>query len=258
MSTLITSANPHDSSSAHSNVAIKIDDHIWKDAIKSEEPIGRFSSAALPLFENTKNIIDENGNTEVQLLTEGKIGKKLLDIIANTAKGDRIDMVMFNLSDRKTIRAFLQAHKRGVEIRLILDPNKDSFGYKKTGVPNRPVAAELKKHSSCKIKIRWYKTHGEQCHSKFMITKTKDGYSMIIGSANFTKKNIGDYNLETDAFIRSSSKIKAFEDAYGYINRIWNNENGTTYTVDYDAFEKTPLYKYLLYRLMEVTGLSSF
>src|SRR5690606_1456482 len=80
---------------------------------------------------------------EVAFLTEAAIGKHLLNAIGTTRKGDAIRIAMFYLSDRKVFEALLAAARRGVIVRLILDPNRDAFGRQKDGVPNRPVANEL-------------------------------------------------------------------------------------------------------------------
>ena len=61
---------------------------------------------------------------------------------------------MFYLSNRDIVKSLLDASQRGVDVKLILDPNKDAFGMEKDGVPNRPVAHELVKKSKGKIQIR--------------------------------------------------------------------------------------------------------
>ena len=51
------------------------------------------------------------------------------------------------------------------------------------------------------------------------------------------RRNIGDYNLETDLKIvakNDSSLVKHIED---YFNQIWNNEDGT-FTTDYETYQR--------------------
>ena len=67
------------------------------------------------------------------------------------------------------IQALIAAAKRGVAVRVILDPNKDAFGRTKNGIPNRSVATELAAASDGAIKVRWFRTHGEQFHSKLVV-----------------------------------------------------------------------------------------
>lgn len=256
MVSLITSANPHDASGYHGNSALTVEDGVWKDIIKSETAVAKFSGKSISL--PAEKISDASGEVEAQILTEEKVRKKLLDILAETVAGDKVDMAMFYLADRKIIKALLAASAKGAEIRLLLDPNKDAFGFKKNGVPNRPAAAELIKKSKGKIKIRWCDTNGEQCHSKMVLVKNKNGYHLMLGSANLTRRNIGDYNLETEALVKSDSLIPAVADAYDYFNRAWNNEGGKTYSADYDKYKNESSVSYFIYMAREISGMSSF
>jgi len=94
----------------------------------------------------------------VQFLTEMKIKDGLINELDNTVEGDSIEVMMFYISNRDVVRALLDASERGVEVKLVLDPNKDSFGREKDGVPNRPVAHELVDKSKGKIQNIMIKT----------------------------------------------------------------------------------------------------
>lgn len=256
MATLITSANPHDGSSAHSNSAVKVRDFVWNDAIRSEIAAAKFSGNYFK--SKISGVSDEVGSVKVKLLTEKKISDSLVSMINGLAKGDSIDMAMFYLSDRKIIKALKLADKNEVKIRIILDPNKDAFGREKNGVPNRPVADELLKNTKGNTKIRWCDTHGEQCHSKMTLIKNSSGYHLLLGSANLTKRNIGNYNLETDILVESDKKIGAIKRAYDFFDETWENKNGRIYTADYKKYKDESLYKKVIYQWMERTGMSSF
>lgn len=258
MATLVTSANPHDASSAHSNVAVKVEGDIWKDAVESEKAVLRFSGKEENIFNDLKDVQSNSGDVLVQLLTEGKIRDKVVDLINETKKGDSVDMVMFYLSDRRVVRSIKSAMDRGVLVRLVLDPNKDAFGREKNGVPNRPVAHELRKSGGDNYSMKWCSTHGEQCHSKLVLINSGGKYSMILGSANLTRRNIGDLNLETNILVSADTKIKSIADAYEYMDTIWNNEGGRLYTEEYEKYGESSLYKTILYRIMETLGTSSF
>ena len=253
---LVASANPHDGSSAHSNTAMKVRDFLWRDAVKSEEAAGRLSGNNFAI--NTSDITDERGDIKIRLLTEKKIRNRLVSLINESVEGDSIDMAMFYLSDRKVVEALKRADKNGVNVRLALDPNKDAFGREKNGIPNRPVAAELIKNSKGNTQIRWCDTHGEQCHSKMTLIKNSSGYHLLLGSANLTKRNIGNYNLETDILAESGKKIPAIARAYEFFNETWENRSGRIYTADYEKYKDESIYKTLLYHWMERTGMSSF
>ncbi len=118
--------------------------------------------------------------------------------IGSTDVGDTIDVAMFYLSERDVIRALIAAAKRGVAVRVILDPNKDAFGRTKNGIPNRSVATELGAAADGAIKVRWFRTHGEQFHSKLVAIRTDKEFWFTLGSANLTRRNIDDFNLEAN------------------------------------------------------------
>lgn len=260
LSVLVTSANPHDGSSAHTNIALKIDDFLWKDVIKSEREVANFSGVTFlePDSDFLDSIVDIKGNVSVQLITEKKIQEKVVESIDRLTQGDSFDMAMFYLSDRKVIRALKRADKRGAAIRILLDPNKDAFGRKKNGVPNRSVARELLKNSEGNTKIRWCNTLGEQCHSKLLLIKTEEGYTTIQGSANLTRRNIGNYNLETNIILKSDELVEGVRSAYTYFNTVWENDPDRTYSLEYASYKDESLLKVFLYHFMERVGTSSF
>lgn len=263
-SVLVTSANPHDGSSAHSNSALKVDEFVWKDVLESEKAVFEFSGAdfinppqeLLDLIKENQK--DENIKTkiEVQLLTEKAIRDSLLESINDLEKGDKLDMAMFYLADRKVVKALKNASQRGVKIRLFLDASKDAFGRKKNGMPNRQVASELRKFSDGEIEIRWCHTHGEQCHSKMTLMKSKRGYEMFIGSANLTKRNLDNLNLETNLRVFSSEQVEAIDDAEQFFNLTFENEDDKIYSVDYDYYADESWFMKVRYRIKEFLGTS--
>lgn len=254
---LVTSGNPHDASSRHSNIALLIKGDISKDIIETELAVAQFSGYKNTMIEYNPILNFNSGDISVQVLTEGKIRDNLIDDINSLEKGDSIDLAMFYLSDRKIINPILAAAERDVEIRIILDPNKDAFAREKNGIPNRQVAYELIKKSNGKIKIRWYDTKGEQFHTKMIIIKKGDKIIVYIGSANYTKRNIGDLNLETDIKLTASKEKNISKEIESYFDMLWNNENDN-YTIDFSQYEDPSKMKYLLYRFQEASGFSSF
>ncbi|MDC5637421.1 phospholipase D-like domain-containing protein, partial [Acinetobacter baumannii] len=136
---LVTSMNPHDGSSRHSNVALTVKGMTAIDLLKTEQAVGMMSKANIP-FVVIKDVEAAKTQPQVQVLTEKAIYDATLDLIDNARKaGTEIDIVMFYLSERKIIKALIAAHERGVKVRVLLDPNKDAFGRTKNGIPNRPV-----------------------------------------------------------------------------------------------------------------------
>jgi len=259
VATLIISANPHDGSSAHGNIAVKVSGSLYQDVILSEQAVAKFSRIELPTLSTAyASPAREGTDAEVILLTEGAIKERLVTSLKKLTGEDSVDMAMFYLSERDVVRELIAAAKRGIKVRLILDPNKDAFGHKKNGVPNRPVAEEIVAASRGNAEVRWCDTHGEQCHAKLTLMRSTTGYEMIAGSANLTRRNINNYNLEMNVSVKSAEKIKAIADAYEYFETLWQNKGGNIYTADYAVYRDDAMYKELMYRVMEFTGLSSF
>ncbi|WP_242967775.1 phospholipase D family protein [Tepidibacter mesophilus] len=258
-SAIISSSNPHDASCYHSNIAFKVKGDIIDDLIQSELAVARFSGSE---FKDLKlkyrgDIKEPLEATRLALITEGKIRKNLQEEIENTKVYDKITMGMFYLSDRFIVEELIRAANRGVDVKLVLDSNKDAFGIEKNGIPNRPVSAELVKKTNGKIKIRWYQTHGEQYHAKLAFIEKDDQTIIIGGSANLTKRNIGDHNLETDIKIEVKNDNKLALEIGQYFDRIWQNKDGH-YTVDFSEFKEDGFLRNIIYRIQEFTGLGTF
>lgn len=259
MVTLVTSANPHNASSFHSNVALVITGHIWQDLYTTENAVAKLGGQQLSSVPNHQAVdLADSEKVKVKLITEKKIKDRMVDLIDHTQPNDEIKIAMFYLSERKIIKSLIKAAKRQVGIKLILDPNKDAFGYEKNGIPNRVVAHELVKKSRGRIKIKWYATHGEQFHTKMVVVNKQNRTSLVLGSANLTRRNIGNYNLETDIMVSGESQFEVMKKVNNYFNLLWNNEDNKLFTQDYAIFADRSIWKYLWYRLQEFTGFCSF
>lgn len=253
---LVTSANPHDASAFHSNIGFKLNGPILGDLLETEKAVAGFSGFEFPDLRSPSMAL-ETTEVQAQVLTEGKIQQRLLDII-DTAESDQTLWIgQFYISDRKTIQALKNAAHRGVEIRMILDPNRDAFGMRKIGIPNRPVATELVRHSPDQIHVRWYNTQGEQYHSKLIFLSGGQEIQVLGGSANFTSRNIQDKNLETCIRILAPADHEFSQEVHRYFLRLWENQEGQ-YTLDYAEFGHSSFPKRLLYRFQEWSGFSTF
>jgi phosphatidylserine/phosphatidylglycerophosphate/cardiolipin synthase-like enzyme len=198
---------------------------------------------------------DQSGTT-VQVITEGKIKDAVLSMLDSAGPGQRIDLMMFYLSDRKVIAALKLAHQRGARLRLLLDPNKAAFGREKNGIPNRPVGYEL---DSFGIPVRWCSTQGEQCHAKMLLIHNDSGDSvMITGSANFTRRNLTDFNLETDVVVSGHSKDPVIIDSRRYFDDAWDNADGRVYSLPIEHYKEPSWWQSFLYRFTEGSGISSY
>ena len=252
--TIVTSANPHDGSSRHSNVALLVNGAIATDVLKSEQPVAQMSSGDTPFVVFGK-LPENKANPQVQVLTEQAIYEAVLKLIDSAKANDQIDLAMFYLSERKIVKGLIEAKERGVKLRILLDPNKDAFGRQKNGIPNRQVASEL---HDAGVDVRWCNTQGEQCHSKMIVKRNAQSAELILGSANFTARNLKNYNLETDLRVIGAPQQQVFIDVDQYFNTAWSNLNGRNMSVDYSKFADESKFKYGVYRFMEWSGLSTF
>ncbi len=150
---LVMSANPHDASSAHGNAGLFVRGGVCRDLIRAEGSVLRLSGSTIDLgswippyaaaSERTLNDSKASSGTTARVLTEGKIRDGILEALGQADAGSAIDIAMFYLSERRILGALADAAGRGVSVRLLLDPNRDAFGYEKNGIPNRPAAEEL-------------------------------------------------------------------------------------------------------------------
>ncbi|MBX2882146.1 MAG: phospholipase [Granulosicoccus sp.] len=256
---LVTSANPHDGSSAHRNVALLFDGDAVIDLLGAENAVLKLSGAEPVVPPESRKDADQIESiadaSTVQVVTEQRIKEAALEQLEVMPAGSRVDLLMFYLSDRDVVEALVHAHKRGVNVRVILDVNRDAFGREKNGVPNRPVAHELHKAG---IPVRWCDTQGEQCHAKTLFTQTAGETTLLLGSANYTRRNLDNFNLESNVLLKGSSRTPALTAAAAYFDTQWNNSDGRSYTVDYSVHRDESLVRRWLYRSMEATGLSTF
>lgn len=253
---MVTSANPHDGSSAHSNIAVVFEGEAAMDLLLSELAVAAFSGHPLDLSVPVAAPGAEPGPATLQVVTEASIERALVEALNLAGSGDEVDVVMFYLSDRDVVRALCAAHRRGARLRIVLDPSKDAFGRQKSGIPNRQTGRDL---NAAGVPLRWYRTRGEQCHSKMLLVRYGCGEARLIaGSANFTRRNLGNYNLETNVVVSGPVSAPALAAAREYVDDIWLNRDGRVCTVDYRHYRDRSPVKRWKYLLMEWTGISTF
>lgn len=255
---LVTSANPHDASSLHSNQALQFSGQAARDLLATEWAVARFSGAAAafdpPQAPPAAEASDDS--PALRVVTESRIREAALGMIDSAEPGEHLDLAMFYLAHRKLLHALIAAHERGVKLRVLLDPNKGAFGRQGIGVPNRQVGMELTRAG---VPVRWCNTDGEQCHNKSLLRWGGErGAELLAGSANFTRRNLDNFNLETNVQVRSLISTPALAAARGSFEARWHNENGKLHSVDYEVYADHSRWRYGLYRFMEATGISTF
>ena len=261
---MITSANPHNASSSFANYSVTVKGDLAKyiymvireDVIhskkldmvdwsnKSKDYQESFLTEILPPIlpsDINAHSLSTSRQVAVSFITESRIRDKIIEMLSSAEDEDEVRIQMFYLSEFKVIDAIIDTAKRLKKpVRIILDANKNAFGSKKDGTPNRQVAAHLmqkKKELGLNLQIRWYDTGLEQNHAKIMsITNTdaqKPKYELMNGSANWTGKNLKDINLEANVCVKGSEKVVSkFNRLF---DLLWNNSDGMVYTVPYQG-----------------------
>lgn len=254
-SLLVTTANPHSASSAHWNVALRVDGAGTALACEAESAILKMAGVDVQLPVSGLPPSRKEGNT-LELLTEKKIEERALVLLNGAGKGARIDLGMFYLSDHAIIKAIINARKRGCNVHIILDPNKDAFGRIKKGIPNRQSAVRLVKAA---IPLRWAGTHGEQFHVKMLyVEQPGDRAAVLLGSCNYTRRNLDNYNAECDMAFTAPKTDEVMNRCRNTFDRWWSNPDGHIYTTDYGTYADPSLWRRTKAWLMETTGMSSF
>lgn len=254
---LVTSGNPHDASSRHSNIAVRFGGEAAIDLLHTERAVAELSGGTQVSFpDRVEARADAETEVRLRILTESRIRDAALEMIDAAEAGDRLDLLMFYLSHRGIVRALRDAHERGAELRVLLDPNRDAFGREKRGIPNRQVALEL---HAAGVPVRWCNTSGEQCHGKMLLHLSGNGEATLLaGSANFTRRNLDNFNLETNVQVRADAAAPVIADATRFFDARWHNEPDRFHSVPYSKYADASRLRYWRYRLMEATGLSSF
>ena len=263
---MVGSANPQDAQGLWSNVAVRLAGEPLDVLLASELALARasgwrgdaaqFSAAATP---GASTAVPVGPTARVQALTEGAISEALLAQLDAAGRGDTIDVAAFKLADRGVIRALLAAAGRGASVRVLLDPGEDEQ-VTTGGIPNQPMASELESRSDGAVRVRWYRTHGERFHSTLVMVYGQERLWFMAGSANLTRRSLGDYNLEADAAVEVARSAALAAQLLGYFDTLWSNRAalGIEYSSDFAVFANPSQADYWLTRVMEASGASAF
>lgn len=277
---IIGSFNPSDASTLNSNIAVKVSgpvaDYVARSeleiaqwsALKPENLFGKRFELEDAIRRMDKALLSNNDfnqfksrKTGVRFISEGATNKVLLDLFNSSDKGTEIDIAMFYLSDRKMIKALKSAAKRGVKIRLLLDQNKNAFGFKKMGIPNRSVADEMMQLDEVdSIQIHWASAEtGGQFHSKAIRVFDDKRDILFLGSSNITRRSIGNFNLEANVLFNDVIAINNEFDLY--FESLWGNSLGFDESLEYKALKNPTWMQYIrlcFYRVSEWTQFSTY
>ena len=183
------------------------------------------------------------GSIDARFLTEGAVQTALLDAIAAARSGDQIGVVVENLSERRIIAALLSAAARGARLQVLLAWNR---------MPNQAVAGELLREGGGRIEVRWCPMETAVSRPKLLLVRHRTDVWMNLGSANFTRRNLGDLNLEAAVELRMPARAAAARAVADYFAQSWSSASADAGFADDSAAG------YWRYRFAEATGLSSF
>ncbi len=143
---------------------------------------------------------------------------------------------------------------------MILDPNKDAFGAREIGTAHRQVASELVAASDGAIRLRWYRTHGEQFHAKMVAIRSATQLWFTLGSANLTRRNLDDYNLEANVIVEMRAAACSTRSFAAWFDTLWSNRGHRQHRVHRRRRRGTRTRRSCATAvpLMEATGLSTF
>jgi cardiolipin synthase A/B len=233
---LVASANAHDASGFHENIALEVAGPIIGEILAAEQAVVDLGDSGVTLPRYASRDAEPRGDLRVRYVTEGRIRSRVLDTLEDAADGDELWLGMYYLADRGVINALTDAANRGVEVSLILDPNEAAFGREKSGLPNRPVVEELLEDTEGAARVRWYDVEVEQYHPKLMWLRRGGRSTLIGGSANFTTRNLADYNLEASLVVEGPSDARVMREVEAYFATLWHNRGGD-YTLDEGEYQ---------------------
>jgi PLD-like domain len=183
------------------------------------------------------------GSIDARFLTEGAIETALLDAIAAAGSGDRLGIAVENFSDRRLIAAALRAAARGASLQVLLARNRE---------PNQAVADELLRGGGGRIEIRWYLGSDAASLPKLLLFRHGDDVWMNLGTANYTRRNLGDLNLAASVELRMPVRAAAARAVTEYFSEAWS------VAATHAEFAAASAADYWHYRFAEASGLSSF
>ena len=136
----------------------------------------------------------------------------------------KIRIMMFTFTDDSVVDKVIAAHRRGVDVEVLLDPNLHAFGLRLMGAPNLSTVRQFKKAG---IPVRAYMTQpGNQMHIKAAMIDDRYTYW---GSTNWTKAGF-DSNNET--YVRVDSPVIAQK-----FNRLFDHDwKMMSYVLKSDGF----------------------
>jgi hypothetical protein len=108
--------------------------------------------------------------------------------------------------------------------------------------------------------VRWYRTHGEEFHTKLVMIYGAARLWATLGSADLTRRNLADYDLNANVAMETGAGTPLALQMRDYFETLWSNRAllGVEYSADFGVYADSSQAHYWLYRLMDWTGIASF
>jgi hypothetical protein len=252
----------------HSASALHLTGAALEPLLESEFVVAQFSgwSGGGAMQERSQRLVERQRHSvaitagvdaaRARVVSEASIAEALVGRIDAAGRNDNIDIAALYLSQRDLMRALLDAARRGAAVRVLLDPGKDGYGYEHSGVPNREVASELVAASDGAVRVRWYRTHGEQFSPGFALIRSAGRSWLMVGTAELSRRDLEDFNLAAAFIAELPTTAPASNDALSWFNTLWYNRaaGGTEYTSDVDVYADASQLGYWRYRVLELSG----
>jgi phosphatidylserine/phosphatidylglycerophosphate/cardiolipin synthase-like enzyme len=153
-----------------------------------------------------------NADVEVMFSPQDNVIRKHVRPLVKDAT-ERIDIAVFFLTHKHLTEDLIEAHNRGVKVRVILDA---------TGATNGYTKHELLRAAGIPVKVENW---GGKMHMKSAVI---DGRHVITGSMNWT--SAGEYSNDENTTIIASERharqySRFFETLWGSIDDRWLEEN---------------------------------
>lgn len=239
-SSIVSSA---DAAISRAGAALLLHGALARDIAAGELAIAAWSSDDDRLPAPPSGIFRGLGSIDARLLTEGAIGGGLLDAIAAAQDGDEIRIALHVLGARRIMDALEAAAVRGAAVFVLLDANR---------LPNQASAGELERESGGRVRIRWRPATAAPMASKLLLLTHRRDIWLSLGSANFTRRELGDLDLEANVELRGPAGSAPARAALDHFTRAWAS------AIDYEKFADDSAALYWRYRMAEATGLGSF
>ena len=189
----------HDADIKIEGEAVNYYRNIFKDAWKRSG--GRELKSEPPRAEKVPGATGEIEGIATEYKQVTGIKQSLMKKIKHANKS--IHMETFVLSDREVIESLVKAKKRGVDVKILLDPSGVNSGFS----PNGKTYDTLQEAG---INVKWYNTDtsvNQKLHAKWGVF---DGNEMVIGSANWSYKGL-QINREIGAALKEKDTVSTFE-----------------------------------------------